>query len=179
MGHNPSYFHEGKGGGLDHPVERVTWEDAFEFCRRLGELPAEKAAGRVYRLPTEAEWEFACRAGQTGAFAFGPTLSSRDANFNGNYPYGGAERGPYLERTTRVASYLPNAFGLFDMHGNVGMAPTITIISLCAGPRRSAGPADGSNAFAAALATTSAALPQRYRVGVAPAAGPRYRHAWS
>src|SRR5206468_2481378 len=64
-------------------------------------------------------WEFACRAGQTAAFAFGPALSSRDANFNGNYPYGGVERGPYLERTSRVASYLPNAFGLFDMHGNV------------------------------------------------------------
>jgi formylglycine-generating enzyme required for sulfatase activity len=119
MGRNPSYFTEGKGGGTDHPVERISWDDAQEFCRRLSELPAEQAAGRVYRLPTEAEWEFACRAGQTSAFAFGPALSSRDANFNGNYPYGGAERGPYLERTSRVASYLPNAFGLFDMHGNV------------------------------------------------------------
>jgi formylglycine-generating enzyme required for sulfatase activity len=119
MGQNPSYFTEGKGGGADHPVERVSWDDAQEFCRRLSELPAEKAHGRVYRLPTEAEWEFACRAGQTAPFAFGTALSSRDANFNGNYPYGGAQRGPYLERTTRVASYLPNAFGLFDMHGNV------------------------------------------------------------
>ena len=119
MGHNPSYFHAGKGGGPDHPVERISWEEAVAFCRRLSELPAEKAAGRQYRLPTEAEWEFACRGGQTSAFAFGPGLSSREANFNGNYPYGGAERGPYLERTTRVASYSPNAFGLFDMHGNV------------------------------------------------------------
>ncbi len=119
MGHNPSYFHAGKGGGSDHPAERISWEEALAFCRRLSDLPAERAAGRVYRLPTEAEWEFACRAGQTAAFAFGPALSSRDANFNGNYPYGGAGRGPYLERTTRVASYSPNAFGLYDMHGNV------------------------------------------------------------
>jgi formylglycine-generating enzyme required for sulfatase activity len=119
MGQNPSYFSVGKGGGPDHPVERISWEEAVAFCRRLSELPAEKAAGRSYRLPTEAEWEFACRAGQTAAFTFGPALSSRDANFNGNYPYGGAERGPYLERTTRVGSYSPNAFGLFDVHGNV------------------------------------------------------------
>jgi formylglycine-generating enzyme required for sulfatase activity len=119
MGYNPSYFNTGKGGGPEHPVERISWDEAVTFCRRLSELPEEKAAGRCYRLPTEAEWEFACRAGQTSAFTFGPGLSSREANFNGNYPYGGAERGPYLERTTRVGSYSPNAFGLFDMHGNV------------------------------------------------------------
>ena len=118
-GHNPSYFHAGKGGGPDHPVERISWEEAVAFCHLLSDLPAEKAAGRSYRLPTEAEWEFACRAGQTAAFSFGPGLSSREANFNGNYPYGGADRGPYLERTTRVASYSPNAYGLYDMHGNV------------------------------------------------------------
>jgi formylglycine-generating enzyme required for sulfatase activity len=119
MGYNPSYFNAGKGGGPDFPVERISWEEAGSFCRRVSELPEERAAGRSYRLPTEAEWEFACRAGQTAAFTFGPGLSSRDANFNGNYPYGGAERGPYLERTTRVGSYSPNAFGLYDMHGNV------------------------------------------------------------
>ena len=83
MGHNPSYFHAGKGGGPDHPVERISWEEAVVFCHRLSELPAEKAAGRLYRLPTEAEWEFACRAGQTSAFAaFGPKGLSflREAN---------------------------------------------------------------------------------------------------
>ncbi len=120
MGHNPSYFHAGKGGGSDHPVERISWEEAAAFCRRLSDLPAERAAGRVYRLPTEAEWEFACRAGQTAAFAFGPALSSRDANFNGNYPYGGSRNAALTSaHHARVASYSPNAFGLYDMHGNV------------------------------------------------------------
>jgi formylglycine-generating enzyme required for sulfatase activity len=119
MGENPSYFNSNKGGGPDHPVERVSWFDALEFCNRLSALPAEKAAGRVYRLPTEAEWEYACRAGQPTPFSSGMTLSSREANFNGNYPYGHVARGPYLERTTRVGSYSPNPFNLYDMHGNV------------------------------------------------------------
>jgi formylglycine-generating enzyme required for sulfatase activity len=119
MGSNPACFTMWKGGGPDHPVERISWFDANEFCRRLSELPAEKAAGRVYRLPTEAEWEYACRAGTPTPVSTGLTLSAREANFNGNYPYGNAERGAFLERTTRVGSYLPNPFGLYDMHGNV------------------------------------------------------------
>jgi formylglycine-generating enzyme required for sulfatase activity len=119
MGQNPSYFNVNRGGGLDHPVEKISWEDAVEFCRRLSERPAEKAASRVYRLPTEAEWEYACRAGSVTAFSSGVTLSSTEANFNGNYPYGVVPRGPYLERTTKVGSYPPNSFGLYDMHGNV------------------------------------------------------------
>jgi formylglycine-generating enzyme required for sulfatase activity len=73
----------------------------------------------VYRLPTEAEWEYACRAGTTTPFHFGKSLSSRQANFDGNHPYGGAEKGPYLARTCKVGSYKPNKFGLYDMHGNV------------------------------------------------------------
>jgi formylglycine-generating enzyme required for sulfatase activity len=119
MGHNPSYFQSAKGGGPDFPVENVSWEEAVDFCTRLMELPAEKEAGRSYRLPTEAEWEYACRAGQPTPFNSGLTISSREANFNGNYPYGQASRGPYLERTSRVGSYPPNSFGLYDMHGNV------------------------------------------------------------
>jgi formylglycine-generating enzyme required for sulfatase activity len=118
-GENPSYFTHYKGGGPEHPVERISWEDAVAFCRKLSELPAEKAAGRVYRLPTEAEWEYACRAGSSMPFASGMVLSSREANFNGNYPYGQTNRGPYLERTSKVGSFAANAFGLYDMHGNV------------------------------------------------------------
>jgi sulfatase modifying factor 1 len=82
-------------------------------------LPEEKAAGRVYRLPTEAEWQYCCRAGTTGPFHTGDSLGSGDANFNGNFPYGGAPRGVFLGRTATVGSYKPNAFGLYDMHGNV------------------------------------------------------------
>jgi len=119
MGSNPAYLNAWKGGTPGFPVESISWFDAVEFCRKLSELPAEKAAGRSYRLPTEAEWEYACRAGLPMPFTGGVTLSSREANFNGNYPYGMAERGPYLERTTRVGSYPPNPFGLYDMHGNV------------------------------------------------------------
>jgi formylglycine-generating enzyme required for sulfatase activity len=119
MGQNPSYFQETRDGGPDHPVERVSWADAVEFCQRLAALPEEKEAGRTYRLPTEAEWEYACRAGSTTPFHFGPSLSSRVANFNGRYPYGGSMRGPNLERTSRVGSYPANAWGLYDMHGNV------------------------------------------------------------
>jgi formylglycine-generating enzyme required for sulfatase activity len=126
MGTNPSYFSvDGKGSdkitGMDtsrFPVEQVSWEDAIEYCNRLSALPAERAAGRVYRLPTEAEWEYACRAGTTTPFHFGSQLSGQEANFNGNYPYGITTTGPYLERTATVGSYAANGYGLFDMHGN-------------------------------------------------------------
>ena len=119
MGNTPAYFNANKGGGFDFPVENISWDDANEFCRKLSELPAEKAAGRTYRLPTEAEWEYTCRAGLPTPVSAGFTLSSLDANFNGNYPYGPTARGPYLERTTRVGSYPSNPFGICDMHGNV------------------------------------------------------------
>jgi formylglycine-generating enzyme required for sulfatase activity len=119
MGTNPSYFNGDKGGGPDFPVERISWDDAVEFCRKLSDLPAEKEARRTYRLPTEAEWEYACRAGLPTPFSSGLTLSSKEANFNGHYPYGMVARGPYLERTTKVGSYPPNPFSLYDMHGNV------------------------------------------------------------
>jgi formylglycine-generating enzyme required for sulfatase activity len=75
----------------------------------LSELPAEKAAGRVYRLPTEAEWEYACRAGTDTPFPTGDSLSSDLANFDGRRPYGLGERGPYLQRTSPVGSHAPNA----------------------------------------------------------------------
>jgi len=101
------------------PVDNVTWFAAAEFCRRLSNLSAEKEAGRVYRLPTEAEWEYACRAGTKSIFYFGDSLASTQANFNGNHPFGEAENGPFLNRTATVGSYKPNAFGLYDMHGNL------------------------------------------------------------
>jgi len=125
---NPSWFPSGCHGNekvsdLDmgqFPVEQVSWENAVEFCRNLSDLPEEKAAGRIYRLPAEAEWEYACRAGTTTAFHFGSHLNGQEANCDGNCPYGTSTKGPYLERPTTVGSYAPNAFGLYDMHGNVG-----------------------------------------------------------
>lgn len=124
MGNNPSYF----TGDLSRPVEQVTWFDCVAYCaaltareRNAGRLPA----GYVYRLPTEAEWEYACRAGTTTAFYFGKALRSGMANFNGNYEYDSAigtiynTNGTYSSGTTQVGSYAPNAWGLYDMHGNV------------------------------------------------------------
>ncbi|HLJ96439.1 MAG TPA: formylglycine-generating enzyme family protein [Gemmataceae bacterium] len=120
MGKNPSFFHAKNGGSPDHPVDQVLWGEAVEFCTKLSALPEEKKVGRRYRLPTEAEWEYACRAATKTAFHFGNTLSSRQANFNGHFPYGMAEGGgTYLQKTAKVGSYQPNAFGLSDMHGNV------------------------------------------------------------
>jgi formylglycine-generating enzyme required for sulfatase activity len=107
---DPSKF---KGDNL--PVEQVSWEDAVEFCSRLS-----RATGRTYRLPTEAEWEYACRAGTTTAFAFGDTVTPQLVNYNGNHPYAQAPKGTYRETTTPVGFMgVGNAFGLFDMHGNV------------------------------------------------------------
>jgi formylglycine-generating enzyme required for sulfatase activity len=124
MGRRPAtasvaWFDEKRDGGPDYPMENVRWNHAVDFCTKLSVLPEEKRAGRRYRLPTEAEWEYACRAGTTTVFAFGNTLSSRQANFNGAFPYGGADKGPYLRKTAKVGSYPPNAWGLYDMHGNV------------------------------------------------------------
>jgi formylglycine-generating enzyme required for sulfatase activity len=103
------------------PVEMVSWKEAVEFARRLSALAEEAKTGRSYRLPSEAEWEYSCRGGATSyqVFHFGNSLSSTQANFDGNYPYGGAPKGPYLERTCKVGSYPANGFGLHDMHGNV------------------------------------------------------------
>ncbi len=120
MGHNPSTFAaRSQPETPRYPVDSVTWNDATEFCRRLSEVPQEKAAGRLYRLPTEAEWEYACRAGTTTKFAFGDGISSHMANFNGNHTTDVTERGPQLARPTVVGSYRPNAWGLYDMHGNI------------------------------------------------------------
>ena len=130
MGSNPSWFSAtGKGKAKVEdlktgrfPVEQVSYEDAVKFCARLSALGKEKEKKRLYRLPSEAEWEYASRGGaglKKTPFHFGKTLSSVQANFNGNYPYGGAAKGTYLGRTCEVGSYKPNGYGLYDMHGNV------------------------------------------------------------
>jgi uncharacterized protein (TIGR02996 family) len=119
MGENPAHFHERNGGGPEHPVEQVSWKKAVAFCRQLSKRPEEKRAGCHYRLPSEAEWEYACRAGTSSPFHFGESLGAKQANFNGKYPYGDAPKGRYRKRTSKVGSYPPNAFGLHDMHGNV------------------------------------------------------------
>jgi uncharacterized protein (TIGR02996 family) len=109
MRDNPSHFQ-----GEDLPVEQVSWEDSQEFCATMAQRD-----GKRYGLPTEAEWEYACRAGTTTPFHFGAILNGTQANCNGKDPYGTKEKGPYQKRTSAVGSYRPNAFGLWDMHGNV------------------------------------------------------------
>nr|WP_275415716.1 SAV_2336 N-terminal domain-related protein [Leptolyngbya sp. CCY15150] len=99
----------------DHrPVERVSWDDAQEFCRRLS-----LKKGQVYRLPSEAEWEYACRAGTTTPFHFGEMLTTDLANYNGNSNYGDEPKGVHHEETTDVGSFPGNPWGFYDMHGNV------------------------------------------------------------
>jgi formylglycine-generating enzyme required for sulfatase activity len=100
--------------GLHRPVECVLWEDAIEFCQRLSQR-----FGRTYTLPSEAQWEYACRAGTSTPFHFGATLTTELANYDGNYTYGDGQKGVYRQQTTDVASFPANAWGLHDMHGNV------------------------------------------------------------
>ena len=110
------------GSGDDFPVYNVNYAEAEAFCR--AQTRAAHAAGDFptsweYRLPTEAQWEYACRAGSRTATAFGDKLSSLQANFKGDFPYNGAEKGPTVGHTQVVGSYKPNAWGIYDMHGNV------------------------------------------------------------
>ena len=114
MGTNPSYFQKRvirKSDSSMNPVESVSWEDAVEFCKKLSELPEEKRAGRVYRLPTEAEWEYACRAGSKTAFNFGES-----AKLLGEYAWFGGNSG---NQPHPVGEKKANAWGLYDIHGNV------------------------------------------------------------
>ncbi len=101
--------------GNDRPVEKVSWYDAVEFCIRLS-----RYTGKSYRLPSEAEWEYACRAGTTSPFHFGETITTDLANYNGNDTYDARSKGIYHKETTPVGSFgVANAFGLYNMHGNV------------------------------------------------------------
>jgi formylglycine-generating enzyme required for sulfatase activity len=148
MGHNPSWFSRKSNGRtplLDisdeelklFPVETVSWDDVQEFLKKLNEK--ERGRGYVYRLPTEAEWEYACRGGATSLeecsyhfYLDKPTndLSSEQANFNGHSPLGEAPKGPYLQRPTRVGAYPSNKLGLCDMHGNVWQWTDTAVSSL-------------------------------------------------
>ncbi len=109
MGDNPSRFK-----GKNRPVEGVSWEDCQAFLTKLS-----AREGKRFGLPSESEWEYACRAGTTTPFHFGETLSTDQANYNGNYLYNGVEKGIDRKQTTVVGSFPPNAWGLFDLHGNV------------------------------------------------------------
>jgi formylglycine-generating enzyme required for sulfatase activity len=111
MGDNPSNFID---CGTRCPVERVSWDDIQVFLKRLNARDSQYE----YSLPSEAQWEYAARAGTTTAFAFGDSLNSTQANFHGNYPYA-STKGAYLQKTAPAGSYSPNAWGLYDMHGNV------------------------------------------------------------
>jgi formylglycine-generating enzyme required for sulfatase activity len=101
--------------GDDRPVECVNWFEAMEFCRRLS-----VRTGRTYTLPSEAQWEYACRAGTTTPFHFGATITPELANYDGNATYANGTEGQFRQETTPVASFPANAWGLHDMHGNVG-----------------------------------------------------------
>jgi formylglycine-generating enzyme required for sulfatase activity len=110
MGKNPSFFK----GEKNLPVETVSWEECQEFIKKLRDKDK-----KPYRLPTEAEWEYACRAGTKTPFHFGETISTDQANYNGDYTYGDGKKGKNREKTTPVGSFPANAWGLHDMHGNV------------------------------------------------------------
>ena len=112
MGNNPSSF---KDCGDVCPVESVSWNDVQSFMKKLNRMDS----GYSYRLPTEAEWEYAARAGTTTPFAFGNCLSTDDENYDGNYPLTGCTKGQYRRKTISVGSLRKNPWGLYDMHGNV------------------------------------------------------------
>ena len=109
MGYNPSGFK-----GAKRPVEMVNWNDCQEFCQKLSQR-----TGKAYALPIEAQWEYGCRAGTTTPFHFGETITTDLANYDGHYTYGEAGVGIYRKETVEVGQFPPNAFGLYEMHGNV------------------------------------------------------------
>jgi formylglycine-generating enzyme required for sulfatase activity len=110
MGKNPSRFK----GTQNLPVENVSWLDCQDFIKELRAIDK-----KPYRLPFEAEWEYACRAGTTTPFSFGETISTDQANYNGEFTFGKGTKGVYRKKTMPVGSFPANAFGLYEMHGNV------------------------------------------------------------
>jgi formylglycine-generating enzyme required for sulfatase activity len=114
MGTKPSEKFDVEFQGENHPVVGISWEDAQEFCQK-----ALQKAGKLIRLPSETEWEYACRAGTNTPFHFGETITSDLVNYDGGNPYGDVPKGEYREKTVNVGSFSPNAWGLYQMHGNV------------------------------------------------------------
>ncbi|MEE4600312.1 MAG: formylglycine-generating enzyme family protein [Desulfobacteraceae bacterium] len=112
MGNNPSGF---KDCGDDCPVESVSWEDAQKFISKLNQMEGTEK----YRLPTEAEWEYACRAETKTPFFTGDCISTDQANYDGNYPAKNCPKGQYRGKTIKAGRVQPHAWGLYDMHGNV------------------------------------------------------------
>lgn len=110
MGENPSQFN-----GADRPVESVSWNDCQDFIKRLN----ERLSGLDLTLPSEAQWEYACRTGTTKPFSFGDNITPEQVNYDGNYPYAGGKTGLYRRQTVPVTSLPPNPWGLYEMHGNV------------------------------------------------------------
>jgi sulfatase modifying factor 1 len=110
MGENPSYFK-----GAERPIENVSWNDCRAFIEKINNLKP----GLDLRLPTEAEWEYACRAGTPTPFWFGENITPDQVNYDGNYPYAGGKKGKYREETVDVKSLPCNGWGLYQMHGNV------------------------------------------------------------
>ena len=109
IGSNPSHFNK-----ANNPTEEVSWRDAAKFCHQLS-----LKTGRMVRLPTEAEWEYACRAGTTTPFHTGQTIGTDQANYDGNHKYGSGKKGKDRNKTIAVGTFDPNSWGLYDMHGNV------------------------------------------------------------
>ena len=130
MGKNPSFFKE---CGDDCPVDQVSWNEVQQFIERLNRIEGTDR----YRLPTEAEWEYACRSGSKTPFSFGKCLSAEQVNYNGNYPSAGCRKNGYRKKPISVNSFVPNAWGLHDMHGNVwewcgdwlGKYPTDSVVN--------------------------------------------------
>jgi formylglycine-generating enzyme len=119
-GENPSRFKDGNGGGPDHPVERhpvenVSWNMIQAFLPKLNAM----LPGCFFTLPTEAEWEYACRANSVMPFGFGETITTGQVNYYGNYPYGNGKKGEYRKCTVSVKALAANNWGLYQMHGNV------------------------------------------------------------
>jgi formylglycine-generating enzyme required for sulfatase activity len=127
MGRNPSRFDASDGGGANHPVERVSWHDTQVFMQKLQAIldqgmetgPPSRLAQCMLTLPTEAEWEYACRAGTSTPFSFGNSISTAQANFDGNYPWRDEKKGEYRQKTLDIKALPANAWGLYQMHGNV------------------------------------------------------------
>jgi formylglycine-generating enzyme required for sulfatase activity len=114
MRKNRSFRNPGFAQTPRHPAVGVNWDDATAYCQWLS-----KTTGKDYRLPSEAEWEYACRAGTSTPFWWGSSISTDDSNYDGNYTYGSGKKGQYRKATVPMESFKPNTWGLCQVHGNV------------------------------------------------------------